>query len=77
MTGERGRKIMMDYTELFVLLWLLPVITQIIIPLVMLLVYLLVKAGNVVMISIFAKGATDRHQDLPGLMVNNTANPEV
>lgn len=47
---------MMNYTEIFVALLLLPVVAQIIIPLVMLLMFSLVKAGHVIS-SLFTKAA--------------------
>lgn len=50
---------MIKHTEIFVLLWLLPVFTQIVIPLVMLLFYSLVKIVQEIL-SLFEKGATQR-----------------
>lgn len=66
----------MNYTELFILLWLLPVFAQIIIPLIMLFVFVLVKAGNV-MNSILGKGTNDMYKDSPDLMANRAAKNEV
>lgn len=60
---------MINYPEIFVLLWLLPVFTQIIIPLVMLCAYLLVKTGKVIR-SVFCKGAAVGHLQQPGLPAN-------
>lgn len=66
---------MMNHTELFVLLLLLPVFAQIIIPLGMLSVFLFLKSGKKI-ISVFAKGTTDKYKDRPGLMTNKAVNTE-
>ncbi len=62
----------MIHTEFFVVLWLLPVVTQIIIPLVMLLVYLLVKAVQF-MFSAFGRNRVAMRRDSPGLMAHKAA----
>ena len=60
---------MINYIEFYVLLLLLPVMIQIIIPLIMLPVYLLVKSGSLLN-SLFAKSsvAMDQDRNVAGIM---------